>query len=227
MSTTETFALIAAMQSGTAVTPEDQSWDEARQAWNLAVDQHPAAIAMAESSKDVVAVLNACSSARSEGRGAGHRARSGTDGLPHGHDPPQDRTNERCSATVVTPEDPYWDEVRQAWYRVVDQYPTAVAMAESAKNVVAVVNTARQQGLRVVAQGTGHAAAPMGPLADTILVKMTGMRGVQVDPDARSPASRRGRSGSTSSRQQPSMDWRRSPDPLPMWAWSATRWAAA
>ncbi len=29
----------------TILTPRDQGWDDARRAWNLAVDQHPAAVA--------------------------------------------------------------------------------------------------------------------------------------------------------------------------------------
>jgi hypothetical protein len=36
------------------VTPGDPGWDDARQAWNLTVDQHPAAVALAASAQDVV-----------------------------------------------------------------------------------------------------------------------------------------------------------------------------
>ncbi|MBA3246032.1 MAG: oxidoreductase, partial [Actinobacteria bacterium] len=42
---------------GEAVGPRDADWDEARQAWNLAVDQRPAAVALPESALDVVAVV--------------------------------------------------------------------------------------------------------------------------------------------------------------------------
>src|SRR5262244_334438 len=40
-------------------------------------------------------------------------------------------------------------------------------------------------GLRVAAQGTGHNAAPLGPLDDTLLVKTHAMRQVSIDPAAR------------------------------------------
>ena len=40
---------------------------------------------------------------------------------------------------------------------------------------------ARTRGLRVAMQGTGHNAAPMGPLDDTVLVKTSEMRGVEID----------------------------------------------
>lgn len=41
----------------TVIKPGDARYDMARQAWNLAVDQHPAAIVMAESREDVVAAI--------------------------------------------------------------------------------------------------------------------------------------------------------------------------
>jgi FAD/FMN-containing dehydrogenase len=44
---------------------------------------------------------------------------------------------------------------------------------------------AREHGLRVAAQGTGHNAGPLGSLEDTLLIKTERMRGVQIDPGAR------------------------------------------
>ena len=41
-------------------------------------------------------------------------------------------------------------------------------------------------GLRVAPQGTGHGAAALGDLDDTILLKTERMRGVTIDPEARS-----------------------------------------
>ena len=86
------------------------------------------------------------------------------------------------AGTIVTPDDPGWDEARLAWNLAVDQHPAAVARPRSADDVVAAVDFARQHGLRVAAQGTGHNAAPLGALADTLLVKTDGMRGVAVAP---------------------------------------------
>ena len=39
----------------TFLTPGDPGWDDARRAWNLAVDQHPAAVAIPRTAHDVVA----------------------------------------------------------------------------------------------------------------------------------------------------------------------------
>jgi len=86
---------------------------------------------------------------------------------------------------VVMPSDPAWDEARLAWNLAADQRPAAVVFVESVDDVVAVVDYARENGLRVTAQGTGHFANSLDSLADTILVKTVRMRGVEIDPDAR------------------------------------------
>ena len=87
--------------------------------------------------------------------------------------------------TFLTPGDPGWDDARRAWNLAVDQHPAAVAIPRTAHGVVAAVGFAREHGLRVAAQGTGHHAAPLGPLADTVLIKTHTMRGISIDPVAR------------------------------------------
>ncbi len=47
------------------------------------------------------------------------------------------------------------------------------------------MRVAREGGLGVAAQGTGHGAAAMGPLDDVVLLKTERMDGVEVDADAR------------------------------------------
>ena len=93
-----------------------------------------------------------------------------------------DELRDRLTGDVVAPGDPDWDAARQAWNLAVDQEPAAVALPESAEDVVEIVRFARRRGLRVAPQGTGHNAAAMGPLAGTILVKTERMRGVSIDP---------------------------------------------
>jgi hypothetical protein len=99
------------------------------------------------------------------------------------------RTVERSvtalTGRVVLPEHPNWDQARAAWNLAVDQTPAAVIFPESAEDVVAAVELARAFELRVSAQGTGHNAAPLGPLEDTVLIKTERMRGIEIDPAAR------------------------------------------
>jgi FAD/FMN-containing dehydrogenase len=91
----------------------------------------------------------------------------------------------KLMGAVTVPGDVAWDSARQAWNLAVDQRPVAVAEPETVSDVVAIVNFARERGLRVAAQGTGHNAAAIASLHDTILVKTHRMRVVEIDADAR------------------------------------------
>ena len=88
----------------------------------------------------------------------------------------------RLDGDLSRPGDPEWDIARQAWQLAVDQQPAAVVHAASVDDVILTVDAARELGLRVAPQGTGHNAAPLGPLDGTILLKTSAMRGVVVDP---------------------------------------------
>lgn len=94
-----------------------------------------------------------------------------------------DFTKLAIAGRVTAPAEPDWDQARLAWNLAADQRPDAVVFAESADDVAATVRFAAAEGLKVAAQGTGHGAAPLAPLAGTILLKTERMRGIEVDPD--------------------------------------------
>ena len=62
--------------AGRLATPSDPDWDEARQAWNLAADQHPEAVAFVESTEDAAKVVRFATenNLRVAGQGTGHGA---------------------------------------------------------------------------------------------------------------------------------------------------------
>ena len=82
---------------------------------------------------------------------------------------------------IATPSDSDWDEARQAWNLAADQRPEAVALIESADDVCKVMRFARQNGLKVTGQGTGHGAMALGPLEGLILIKTERMRAVTIE----------------------------------------------
>src|SRR3954452_10102076 len=88
----------------------------------------------------------------------------------------------RLDGDLARPGDPEWDIARQAWQLAVDQRPAAVVQPASVDDGILTVAAARELGLRVAPQGTGHNAAPLGPLDGTILLKTSMMRGVTIDP---------------------------------------------
>src|SRR5215212_10052793 len=62
--------------AGELYVPGDEGWDEARQAWNLAVDQRPVAVAVVEAASDVAEVIGFArdNELRVAPQGTGHAA---------------------------------------------------------------------------------------------------------------------------------------------------------
>ncbi|HZN88363.1 MAG TPA: FAD-binding oxidoreductase [Thermoleophilaceae bacterium] len=88
-------------------------------------------------------------------------------------------------AHSVWPGDDTWDAARQAWNLAADQHPAAVAYAESAADVSRAVGFARERGLRVAPQGSGHGAIAIASLEDTVLLKTERMSVIEIDADRR------------------------------------------
>ena len=57
----------------------------------------------------------------------------------------------------------------------------AVAFPTDHRDVASTVDLARERGLRVAAQATGHNAGPLGSLEDTILVNTSELTGFEID----------------------------------------------
>ena len=88
--------------------------------------------------------------------------------------------------TVLRPGDAGWDAARTPWVINAAHDPAAVAVVTTAEDVVATVQSAAACGLRVLAEGTGHGAMPVGSLADTVLLRTAALKTVDVDPATRS-----------------------------------------
>ncbi|GAA1663057.1 FAD-binding oxidoreductase [Microbacterium lacus] len=106
---------------------------------------------------------------------------------PDAADPRARRLRAALGNRVVLPGDDDWDLARMPWNLAVDQRPVAVARPENAEEVVDVVRAAAAAGLRVAPQSTGHAAAALADtgFADTVVISLARLRGVTVDPVAR------------------------------------------
>ena len=97
-------------------------------------------------------------------------------------DPARTDLRDLCGGAVAVPGDEGYDAARQAFNLAVDQRPAAVAFPADASEVADVVRHARAAGLRVAGQSTGHNAIPLGDLDGTILIRTSGLGGVEVDP---------------------------------------------
>ena len=96
-----------------------------------------------------------------------------------------DVLRDRIRGHVVPAGDSRYEEACSAWALAAEQHPAAVAYPADAGDVVEIVTYARNAGLQVTAQGSGHNAAAHGNrLAESILVKTSELREVSVDSEA-------------------------------------------
>jgi FAD binding domain len=86
---------------------------------------------------------------------------------------------------VFVPGEAGYGQARQAWNLAVDQRPAVVVEAGSAADVAQAVRYARAREIRIAPQGTGHGAGPLEPLDGAMLLRMTRMRTVHIDPVGR------------------------------------------
>jgi hypothetical protein len=84
---------------------------------------------------------------------------------------------------VWLPTDDGFDEASRAWNLAIPQRPAAVVEAADAEDVARLVRFAREQGLAVATQPSGHGAT--GRASDAILLRTTRLDDIHLDPVAR------------------------------------------
>ncbi len=86
---------------------------------------------------------------------------------------------------VVHPGDDDWDAARGTFNVLIDQQPEAIAFPANEREVAAVLADARERGLRVAVQATGHNPGPLGSLEGTLILNTSALTGVSIDAGAR------------------------------------------
>jgi FAD/FMN-containing dehydrogenase len=89
------------------------------------------------------------------------------------------------TGSLVYPGDDDWNKARAAWVVNVDQRPAAVAVVRSVEDVSAVVTGVARNGLKIMAQASGHGAMPVGPSATPYWVRTAALHEVHVNPAER------------------------------------------
>ncbi|MGW8251598.1 MAG: FAD-binding oxidoreductase, partial [Anaerolineales bacterium] len=83
---------------------------------------------------------------------------------------------------LVTPDDPGYDEARKVYNAMIDKHPWLIAQCVDSADVVAAVNFGRENGLPIAVRGGGHNGAGLGTCDDGLVIDLSRMRGVRVDP---------------------------------------------
>ncbi len=85
----------------------------------------------------------------------------------------------RLQGAVIAPEDPRYDEARQPWNLRVEQRPSVIVVPKNTADVVKAVCFARNEGLGVAVQATGH--GNVRPANGCLLILTSDMQGVTID----------------------------------------------
>ncbi len=92
---------------------------------------------------------------------------------------------EQFHGEIVLPGDKNYDEARTVWNGMIDKYPGMVAYCSGTADVINAVDFAREHGLRVAVRAGGHNVAGTAVCDDGIVIDLSEMNGVWVDPDER------------------------------------------
>lgn len=96
-----------------------------------------------------------------------------------------DQFREGFQGDIVLPGDADYDEVRRIWNAMIDRSPALIARCTSADDVAQAVRFAREHGLLVSVRGGGHNIAGTAVCDDGLMIDLSPMKGVEIDPDAR------------------------------------------
>jgi FAD/FMN-containing dehydrogenase len=86
---------------------------------------------------------------------------------------------------VTRPGDADYDEVRALYNAMIDKRPALIARCADVDDVVAAVNFGRENGLDIAIRGGGHSGAGLGSVDDGLMIDLSGLKQIEVDPDAR------------------------------------------
>ena len=86
---------------------------------------------------------------------------------------------------LVQPSDPNYNDARKIYNAMHDKKPRLIAIVADVADVITAVTFAREQKMIVAIQGGGHNAGGLGSVDDGLVIKLSRMKGIRVDPEAR------------------------------------------
>jgi FAD/FMN-containing dehydrogenase len=87
--------------------------------------------------------------------------------------------------SIVGRGDPSYDELRQIWNGSISRRPALVARCAGAADVIGAVKFGREHGLPTAVRGGGHSFPGHSLADDGLVIDLGPMKGVRVDPEAR------------------------------------------
>ena len=87
--------------------------------------------------------------------------------------------------SLVGRDDPTYDDVRKIWNGSIDRRPALVCRCAGVADVITAVRFAREHGVPVAVRSGGHSFPGLSVADDALVIDLSPMKGVRVDPVAR------------------------------------------
>jgi FAD binding domain/Berberine and berberine like len=95
------------------------------------------------------------------------------------------RLREKARGVVIAQGDPDYEEARKVYNAMIDRRPAVVVRAEAVADVQAAVEAAREDGVDLSIRGGAHSVPGFGTNDGGVVIDLSRMRGVTVDPGSR------------------------------------------
>ncbi|GAB3830547.1 FAD-binding oxidoreductase [Hymenobacter jeollabukensis] len=86
---------------------------------------------------------------------------------------------------LIQPQDAAYDAARRVYNGMIDKRPALIVRCADVADVIEAVNYARREGLLVAIRGGGHSGAGLGLCNDGVVIDLSLMRGIHIDPEER------------------------------------------
>jgi FAD/FMN-containing dehydrogenase len=91
----------------------------------------------------------------------------------------------RLRGEVIQPADAGYDEARKLYNGIIDKRPALIARCRDVADVMAAVAFGREQNLLIAVRGGGHNGPGLGSCDGGLVIDLSAMKGVRVDPQQR------------------------------------------
>jgi len=86
---------------------------------------------------------------------------------------------------LLTPTDDAYEQARPVYNAMIHKHPGAIARVADTADIITCVNTARDANIPLAIRGGGHNAAGLGTTDHGLVIDLSRLKGIRVDPQAR------------------------------------------
>ena len=98
----------------------------------------------------------------------------------------------RMSGRLIKPTDDGYEEARRVWNGMIDRYPAVIAQVVDQDDVAAAIDFGRRHGMPIAVRGGGHGVAGNAVCDSGLVIDLSGMTAIEVDPVGRTASAEGG-----------------------------------